>query len=83
MEEEKPNIEHLNARSEIQKWMIKFADLAERAEQIPLSGILYTVAGVIEGGLDESFAKLCNDYIEACRKAHKESYFPVDPKKFN
>jgi hypothetical protein len=70
-------------RDEIQRSTVRLAVLAEEAGMDPLSGIFYTVAGVIEGELDENFAGLCNDFIEAFRKAHKEANMFVDPKKFN
>jgi hypothetical protein len=83
MGQENINLKDVALRDTIQRSTVRLAVLAEEAGLDPLSGIFYTVAGIIEGNLDESFANLCNDYIEAYRKAHKEATMFVDPKKFN
>jgi hypothetical protein len=81
--EENVNLKDVAIRDTIQRSTMRLAVLAEEAGLEPLSGVFYTVAGIIEGNLDESFAGLCNDYIEAFRKSHKEATMFVDPKKFN
>ena len=70
-------------RSQIKSEILRLAELADKDGDTTFSGILYTVGGVVDGRLIDSFAAVCIDYIEFIREVSRKSKDRVDPKKFN
>ena len=70
-------------RSQIKTEIIRLAGTADKEDDTKLSGILYTIVGVVDGNLVDSFARVCVDYIEFLKKVSRKSQGKVDPKKIN
>jgi hypothetical protein len=70
-------------RSQIKSEIFRLAELADKGGDTTFSGILYTIGGVVDGRLINSFASVCIDYITFIKEVSKKSKDKVDPKKFN
>ena len=70
-------------RSQIKTEIIRLAGTADKEDDTKLSGILYTIVGVLEGNFVNSFAAVCVDYIDFIKEVSRKSKEKVDPKKIN